>query len=151
MGRCQENMGSAPSPPPLAGQEYWGGVRSKHAPGKVLPRSQYSFPGRAPPDGAHHLCSSVDSALNLLSTAEFLTTIENIFVIGGEAVYKVGKFVHYQPPTPPCLYAGPPDRTTHKSSNSHYSSDTHLTNQQHHRWPHHWPGKETAPHSQNPN
>ena len=44
---------------------------------------------RAAPEGAHHLCGSLDAALDLLSTNPFMNTIENIFIIGGAAVYTV--------------------------------------------------------------
>ena len=42
------------------------------------------------PKGAHHLCSSLQAAFDLLSTAPVAESVEKIFVIGGAAVYKVG-------------------------------------------------------------
>ena len=44
---------------------------------------------RAAPEGAHHLCGSLDAALDLLSMDPFMNTIENIFIIGGATVYTV--------------------------------------------------------------
>lgn len=45
------------------------------------------------PEGAH-LCSSLQAAFDLLSTAPFIDSVEKIFVIGGAEVYKVCFHLH---------------------------------------------------------
>lgn len=44
---------------------------------------------RSPPSGAHYVCDSVLSAVQMLSTPPFTSTVEKILVLGGTDVYKV--------------------------------------------------------------
>lgn len=44
---------------------------------------------RSPPGAAHHVCSSVLSAVQMLSSPPFTDTVEGIFVVGGTEVYRV--------------------------------------------------------------
>jgi hypothetical protein len=44
---------------------------------------------RVPPCGAHYVCDSVSSALQMLSDPPFTDTVEEIFVVGGTEVYRV--------------------------------------------------------------
>lgn len=48
----------------------------------------YFFP-RSPPCGAHHVCDSVLSAVQMLSAPPFTNTVEQVFVLGGTEVYRV--------------------------------------------------------------
>lgn len=44
---------------------------------------------RSPPSGAHYVCDSVLSAVQMLSAPPFTSTVEKILVLGGTDVYKV--------------------------------------------------------------
>lgn len=44
---------------------------------------------RLPPRGAHHVCDSVLSAVQMLSDSPFTDTVEEIFALGGTEVYRV--------------------------------------------------------------
>jgi len=44
---------------------------------------------RLPPRGAHHVCDSVLSAVQMLSDSPFTDTVEEVFVLGGTEVYRV--------------------------------------------------------------
>lgn len=44
---------------------------------------------RLPPRGAHHVCDSVLSAVQMLSDCPFIDTVEEIFALGGTEVYRV--------------------------------------------------------------
>ena len=41
------------------------------------------------PAGSHHMCASLEDALSLVSKPPLSDTIENVWIIGGGAVYKV--------------------------------------------------------------
>ncbi|KAJ7393968.1 hypothetical protein OS493_003639 [Desmophyllum pertusum] len=71
----------------IMGRKTWESIPEKYRP---LPHRLNILLSRnlsVAPEGAH-LCSSLQAAFDLLSAAPFTDTVENIYVIGGAAVYK---------------------------------------------------------------
>jgi len=46
---------------------------------------------RTAPEGAHYLASDLNSALHLLDSSEVENQVDLVWIIGGSALYKVGK------------------------------------------------------------
>lgn len=46
---------------------------------------------RTAPEGAHYLASDFSSALHLLDSAELEKQVDQVWIIGGSSLYKVGK------------------------------------------------------------
>jgi len=76
----------------------WNAVLLGRKTWESLDPTQQPLPGRlnvvisktlkCPPCGAHHVCDSVSSAVQMLSNSPFNDTVEEIFVLGGTEVYR---------------------------------------------------------------
>lgn len=69
----------------IMGRKTWESIPEKYRPLPHRLNVLLSKNLSTAPKGAHHLCSSLQAAFDLLSTAD---SVEKIFVIGGAAVYK---------------------------------------------------------------
>lgn len=50
---------------------------------------------RTAPEGAHYLASDLSSALHLLDSSELEKQVDQVWIIGGSALYKVGKVTQF--------------------------------------------------------
>lgn len=73
----------------IMGKKTWFSIPPKFRPLKNRINVVLSTSLQEKPEGSHYLFDSLDSAVNHLSTLEMQAKIHEVWVIGGQAVYKV--------------------------------------------------------------
>uniref|UniRef100_A0A672LQU3 dihydrofolate reductase n=1 Tax=Sinocyclocheilus grahami TaxID=75366 RepID=A0A672LQU3_SINGR len=79
----------------LMGRKTWFSIPAANRPLKNRINIVLSRELNTAPEGAHYLASDFSSALHLLDSSELEKQVDQVWIIGGSAVYKVGKIMQY--------------------------------------------------------